>query len=295
MKINYILCLLLLFPLCSFCQSANQDEIPFELLPSGHILVKAKVDNVQGNFIFDTGAGVTTFTKTFFKKLTHTTLEDGSYTAFRATGERVDLDLYQVADFELGSLKKTNEEISYVDMDLGDIDGIISLKLVESRPFTIDFEKKVLRFESPASLAQIKKTAKKIPVQLEQSREKSLTIFSYFKINDKLNLQLALDAGAGKDVYRLNPKYLKALNVDIADTLHVKTIQKKSEFNKDFVSNIYKTRLKNLASADQPTIDVKDFPVQFVDGLIYDGIIWINWLGKKITFDLQDKVLLVQR
>ena len=295
MKVNYIICLLLLLPLYGFCQSANQDEIPFELLPSGHILVKAKVDNVQGNFIFDTGAGVTTFTKAFFKKLVHTTLEDGGYTAFRATGERADLDLYRVADFELGSLKRINEEISYVDMDLGDIEGIISLKFFESRPFTIDFEKKVLRLELPTTLAQIKRTAKKLPIQLEQSREKSLTIFSYFKINDKLNLQLALDAGAGKDVYRLNPKYLKALNIDISDTLQVKTIQKKSEFNKEFVSSIYKTRLKSLAAADQPTIDVKDFPVQFVDGLIYDGIIWINWLGKRITFDLQDKALLVQR
>jgi hypothetical protein len=295
MKINYVICLLLLLPFHSFCQSVNKDEIPFELLPSGHILVKAKVDNVQGNFIFDTGAGVTVFTKTFFKKLVHTTLEDGGYTAFRATGERADLDLYRVANFELGSLKKTGEEISYIDMDLGGIEGIISLKFFGSRPFTVDFEKKVLRLESPASLAKIKGTAKKVPIQLEQSREKSLTIFAYFKVNDKLNLQLALDAGAGKDVYRLNMKYLKPLNVDITDTLQVKKIQKKSEFNKEFVSAIYKTHLKNLAAADQPTIDVKDFPVQFVDGLIYDGIIWINWLGKRITFDLQDKMLLVQR
>ncbi|MBB6109814.1 Aspartyl protease [Mucilaginibacter lappiensis] len=295
MKVNYVICLLLLLPFHSFCQSVNKDEIPFELLPSGHILVKAKIDNVQGNFIFDTGAGITVFTKTFFKKLVHTTLEDGGYTAFRATGERVDLDLYRVADFEFGGLKKAEEEISYADFDIAGIDGIISLKLLESRPFTIDFEKKVLRLESPANLAMIKRTAKKLPVQLEQSREKSLVIFSYFKINDKLNLQLALDAGAGKDIYRLNTKYLKPLNVDIADTLKVKKIQKKSEMNEAFASTIYITHLKTLAADDQPTINVKDFSVQFVNGLIYDGIIWINWLGKRITFDLQDKMLLVQR
>jgi hypothetical protein len=40
---------------------------------------------------------------------------------------------------------------------------------------------------------------------------------------------------------------------------------------------------------------VKDLPVQFVEGLIYDGIIWINWLGKRITFDLEDKALFVER
>ncbi len=142
-----------------------KDEIPFELLPSGHILVKAKIDNVQGSFIFDTGAGI--------------------------------------------------------------------------------------------------------------SRGKSLTILSYFKINDTLNLQLSLDAGAGKDIYRLNAKYLNPLNVDISDTLQVKKIQKKSEVNEAFVSTIYTTHLKHIAATDQPTIAVKDFPVQFVEGLIYDGIIWI--------------------
>jgi hypothetical protein len=35
--------------------------------------------------------------------------------------------------------------------------------------------------------------------------------------------------------------------------------------------------------------------VQLVDGLIYDGIMWINWLGKKISFDLQKEQLLVQQ
>jgi len=205
------------------------------------------------------------------------------------------MDLYQVANFEFGSLKKAKEEISYVDADLVGIDGIISLKLLGYRPFTIDFEKKVLRLESPEKLAKIKKTAKNVPIQLEQSREKSLIIFSYFKINDTLNLQLALDAGAGKDIYRLNAKYLQPLNVDTSDTLHVKKIQKKSEINEAFVSTIYTTHLKNIAASTQPTINVKDCPVQFVAGLIYDGIIWINWLGKSITFDLQDKRLLVQR
>jgi Aspartyl protease len=295
MKVNYIICLLLLLPFSGFCQSTNKSEIPFELLPSGHILVKATIDNVEGSFIFDTGAGITVFTKTFFKKLVHTTLEDGGYTAFRATGERVDIDLYRVANFELGSLKKVTEEISYIDADLGGIDGIISLKLLEYRPFTIDFEKKVLRLESPATLAMIKRAAKKLPIQLEQSREKSLTIFSYFKINDTLNLQLSLDAGAGKDVYRLNAKYLQALHVDISDTVQVKKIQKKSEMNEAFVSTIYITHLKSIVATGQPTIIVKDCPVQFVEGLIYDGIIWINWLGKRITFDLQDRILLVQR
>lgn len=288
-------CIFLLLPFCGLCQPSHKDEIPFELLPSGHILVKATVDNVEGRFIFDTGAGMTVFTDEFFKKIRHAKAEDGGYTAFRATGERIDLDLYKVPDVALGSFKKAEEEVSFVKADFGGIDGIISLKLLGSIPFTIDFEQKVLRLETPKTLAAIKGKARKLPIQLEQSREKSLTIFAYFTINDTLNLQLSLDAGAGKDVYRLNAKYLKALHVDVSDTTLVKKFERKSEINEAFTSTIYTTKLKHIMARNQPAIETKDFPVQFVDGLIYDGIIWINWLGNSITFDLEDKMLLVER
>lgn len=268
--------------------------MPFELLPSGHILLKAKVDGVEGRFIFDTGAGLTAFTKTFFDKLKNVVAEQGGYTGFRATGERIDLNLFKVNDFELGSFKKPEEEISWVDMNLGGIDGIISLKLLETQPFTIDFTKKVLILQSAPELAAAKKGAKRIPVQLEQSRNKALSLFAYFTVNDSLTLQIALDSGAGKDVYRINSKYLKQLNVDVNDTLKVKKIEKKSEINTAHLSSIYLTKLKSISVAGNAPIKTSDFQVQFVDGLIYDGIIWINWLGSKITFDLQDKALFVQ-
>lgn len=278
----------------AFAQPVAGKDIPFELLPSGHILVKASVSGIEGNFIFDTGAGMTVFTKTFFGKLPRTIPEDGGYTAFRATGERLDVDLFYVEAIELGSLKKTHEEVSYIDADLGGIDGILSLKLVEGQPFTIDFTRKRIRLETPQSLSPLRKTARRLPVQMEQSRNKSLTLFAYFRINDTLNLQLALDSGAGKDVFRLNAKYIKRLGVDTEDTARVKKIEKRSEFNDAFISTIYTTRLRKLSAADAPSVATSGFPVQFVDGLIYDGIIWINWLGSKITFDLAENQLLVQ-
>jgi hypothetical protein len=271
-----------------------QTNIPFELLPSGHILVKAKVDNVEGNFIFDTGAGITVFTRSFFQKLTDTTKLDGGYTGFRATGERLDIDLYKVKNFELGNIKKTTDEVSWLDVNLGGIDGIISLKSVEQYPFTIDFGKKVIRIESAASLASIRKTSKIIPVQLEQSRDRSLTIFAYFKVNDKLTLQFSMDSGAGKDVYRINSKYLQGLDINVTDTANVKRIDKKSEFDTAFVSSIYIAGINKISTAAQPSISVAKPTAQFVDGLIYDGIIWINWLGQQISFDLANKQLLVR-
>jgi len=195
----------------------------------------------------------------------------------------------------MGPFKKTIDEVSYIDADLGGIDGIISLKSLEPTPFTIDFEKKTIRIESATSLTGISKKARIIPVQLEQSRGKALTIFAWFRVNDKLTLQFSLDSGAGKDVYRINAKYLKALGINTADTALVKQYNKKSEIDTAHLSSIYVTKLAKLNTVADPAISVTNIPVQFLEGLIYDGIVWINWLGSQVTFDLQRERLLVTR
>lgn len=284
----------LLFCLITVCSYAQQ-EIPLTVLPSGHVQVKASVDGVEGNFILDTGAGLTVFTKTFFDKLRHAKLQDGGYTAFRATGERVDVDLYTVPDMVLGSLKKAEETASYLDFNLGGLDGILSLKLLETQPFTMDFDRQVLRFETPRQLAALRKTGTVVPLQIEQSRGRALDIFAFFSVNDTLTLQLALDSGAGKDVYKFNAKYMQRLGIDATDTVKVKRRAKKSEINPAFVSHTYYAPVKKLAAAEGAAVSVSGIPAQFVDGLIYDGIIWINWMGSKITINIPAAEMLVQR
>lgn len=269
--------------------------MPITILPSGHIQVKATVNGVEGSFIFDTGAGLTVFTKQFFNKLRDTTALDGGFTAFRATGERLDIALYTVRNIVLGKVKKAEEEVSYLDMDMGGMDGILSLKMLESQPFTIDFEKKVIRFETPQSIAALRKTGHVMPLQPEQSRGKALDIFAYFRVNDSLTLQLALDSGAGQDVFKFNAKYMQRLGIDVSDTLLVKRREKRSELNPAFTSNTYTATLKKLAVAESPAVNITDLKAQFVDGLIYDGIIWINWLGSQITINLPGKEMLIQR
>lgn len=278
-----------------FSQSASSREIPFQLLESGHIRVKATIDGIEGNFIFDTGAGLIVFTKQFFDKLPHHERQDGGYTAFRATGERLDVDLYNVRNLEFGSLKYPGAEVSYLDFNLGGLDGILSLKLLETQPFTIDFDHKVIRLETPAGLAALRKTRSRIPIQPEDSRGRALDIFAYFRVNDTLTLQLSLDSGAGKDVYKFNAKYMQALGIDANDTLHVKKRTRKSEINPAFTSATYIASVNKIASAAVPSVSTTGLRAQFVEGLIYDGIMWINWLGSAITVDIPGRMLLVKQ
>ena len=294
-KPRFLVLLLILF-----CGSFNAfsniaQEIPFQLLPSGHLLVTAKVNGIEGKFIFDTGAGLNLFTKKFLDKVPGVVQEDGGFTGFRATGERLDVNLVKVSNFELGIYKQAILEASFLDVDLSGFDGILSLKLFETQPFTIDFDKTVIRLENTATVNALKKGGSIIPLQIEQNRDKALDIFAYFKVNDALTLQFSLDSGAGRDVYRINSKYAQKLGIDLNDTIAVKRYSKKSEFNEGFASYIYVTTINKIAAAASPSVSVSNLKAQLIDGLIYDGIIWINWLGKKITIDLPGKQLIVHQ
>ena len=58
----------------ALAQPATSRDIPFDLLPSGHILVKATVKAYRAVLFFDHRAGITVIPKTF-DKLSQTTKE----------------------------------------------------------------------------------------------------------------------------------------------------------------------------------------------------------------------------
>jgi hypothetical protein len=278
--------------LCLFIISTShaQSFIPFELTPQGHIMVKAKVNGLEGNFIFDTGAGLTLITKTFSDKIGKLHKQDGSYTAFRATGEKLTAELYDAQTLALGNFVEHNPVLTIFDVNLGPIDGLISLMSFKKQPFTIDYSSKKIIFETEKSMSAIRKSGHQIPLQLEESREKALTIFAYFIVNDKLTLQFSIDSGAGNNIYRLNSKYTSALGIDTAKASRIAI---PSEFNPKVKTIIYQANIKSITAKSSPVIQCRDVKASFIDGLIYDGIISLNWIGEKVTFDLKKRELIV--
>ncbi|MBC3539646.1 aspartyl protease family protein [Rufibacter sediminis] len=271
-----------------------QTVIPLEIAPQGHILVKAKINGVEGNFILDTGGGLLVLTKSFASKVTGLRQQDGGFTGFRATGERLDVDLFTAAEFAMADYRQKDVTLSVLDANLGGIDGLISLPSFRNQPFTLDLENKKLYLETRQSLGKRKKAGKTIPLQLEDSRGQSLGMFAYFVVNGKRTLLLSIDSGAGNNVFRLNVSQMAPLGIDAADTTRVTKIEKASELNLDFKSLIYKAQLPLLAAKDAPSVKVDNFTAQFVEGLIYDGIMSLNWMGKRITIDISHSEMIVE-
>lgn len=278
------------------CSSSQESEIqkqyimPIEITKYGHIEIKAKVNNVEGTFILDTGAGINVITKTFASKLGKIKMQDGSFTGFRATGESLDMKLYTINNLEIGDLHERNSTFTILDADLGKIDGLISLTCFREQPFTIDFANKKFYLESSRSLIRREQNGKVIRIQLDDDRGVSVDMFTKVRVNNKLTLQISLDSGAGFNVFRFNAAYMKSL---IGDTTNIKQYNKQGSLNANTTNNLYLADLNNLTLYDNPSINVHDIKVSFLKSLIYDGITSINWLGNCITIDVSKKELII--
>lgn len=276
--------------LIGFSTVQAQSSFPIEVTDQGHVLVKARINDVEGHFILDTGAGMNVLVKDFASKVNGLRKLDGVYTGFRSTGERLDLDLYSGGQVEIGGVRLEESDLSIIDINWP-IDGIISLMGFRNTPFTIDFENERLYFETTESLEDRKEKGNTFSIQLEDSRGKAIDIFAYIELNGALKLQTSLDSGAGANVFRVNSRYMPMLGIDSTD---VECARAQGELDPNQVNNFCRTSLEKIALHELPDVGVEDVEMTFVSGLIYDALVDIRWLGDRITIDLDRKEMVVQ-
>lgn len=264
---------------------ANQvfaQTIPFQLLPSGHIIVKATVEGKEGNFIFDTGGGINLFFNDFAKDLKQKSTYN-FLTAFRATGERIDAPLFKSEEVTFAGTTFKNIPYSTFDMKLEGINGLISLAMLHDTDFVIDYDKKQL------TLGKINASKHKnsFDIQLSSMAGNSVDIFTTIKLNNEYSIQVLLDSGAGDNSFWLSDKYVSLLKIDKSK---LELSERKSEFNENVITKFYKG---TIGSISNPYASLQEPKVVFVEGLIYEGKTSINWLGKKIGISLKDQKIYI--
>lgn len=261
-----------------------QNTIPFTLNEYGHIMIKVKVDHVEGNFIFDTGAGLNVYFEKFAKKLSKKESYN-FFTGHRATGEAIECPLYHSESLAIGKDRFKNQIYTTFDVDFPNIDGLISLQMFQNTPVTIDYEKSELIF------GEIKSSDKKkyIDLQIADHAGKAIDIFTNIKVNNKITIQVSLDSGSGKGAFSLNSRFLDVLGLNKAD---FKTFEAKSDFNNSKSNKVYSGNIASISTVNNLS-KVENPPARFVDGLIYEGITSIEWIGKKITISIPDKKLYI--
>lgn len=290
MKKGFLLVTFLLFSIVFYAQHYTKEkiEIPFKLSPNGYIMIKASVNGIPGNFVFDTGAGMNLLTKDFADKIDNLEKTTHFYTGHRATGEAITSDLYQSEVLKIADFSIEDEQFAVYDIDFP-LDGLISLTPLQQKAFTVNFEENKLVIESEESLRRRKENIKfEMPLEINNDRNVKVSVGTIVQL-DSLELHVGLDSGAGFDVYRFNSRFMEALGIDSTqvESKYIPSSFKPEQGNQYYFAEV--SRLSDLkVNAEQI-----DFRATFIDGLIYEGIMGINWIGEIITFDMPAKRILV--
>ncbi|WP_250255207.1 hypothetical protein [Chryseobacterium sp. Marseille-Q3244] len=260
--------------------TAFAQKSPLNILPSGHLVVQAEVEGKKGNFIFDTGGGVNLFLNNFSKDLN----QKESYnflTAFRATGEQLTVPMFKSKEIIFNGKKFKDTWYATHNMEIKGIDGLISLPMLYDTEFIIDYTTKEIVFPKE------KLTGKKVvDIQLSTNADQSLDITTYINVNN-IKINVLLDSGAGNDSFWLSERLINTLGINKEG---LQLIEKKSEFNPSIINKFYKGSVHSVSNS---FAKVEKPNVLFVEGLIYEGKTSINWLGKKLGFNLKEKKIYI--
>lgn len=287
---NYLQIIFFLLNLLCLSEVKAQVTVPFSLSDQGHVLIRARVNGTEGRFVFDTGGGLNLLTKKFADKCR---LESTPhfYTGHRATGEALPLDLWRSKSLDIGNFESKEELFTVYDIEFP-FDGLISLTPFVERAVTIDFRNRTFSIETEESLEQLLQQSDFVmPLQVTNDRGVVVEISTAIELADSLQLHVRLDSGAGFNSYRFNSRYMAALGID---STAVKKEYRASYFKPEEGNTYFYSEVAELEDTNE-NIRLKNFKATFVEGLIYEGILGINWIGEVITIDIPNKRLLVQK
>jgi len=279
----------LFFAGCNKRVQSKSNTHPLKISEGGLILVNVLVaDSIEGRFILDTGAGIHAISDALRRRLT--TVPAGNFTGFRHTGERVDFGLFQIPSLNIAGFRQEKPlAASWSLLDSFKIDGILSLKFFEDRPFTLDFRDSVLIFETPQTLADRLKTGQRTPIRLHDDRGKSLDLFVDVQAADSQKLECILDTGSPSSVF--DARFIPAFGIDTTSK-EVQKRTRKSLFGA--VETEYIATVPSISLWNVPSTTEKDFRVTFKPHLIYDGLLGTDLLmGRRVTFNIPERYILV--
>lgn len=267
---------------CDKRRETEQPAYPIKISEGGLILLSVRVaDTVEARFILDTGAGIHVVSNSLLRRVVST--PQGRFTGFRHTGERIDLDIFQIEALSIGGFRQEKPIVAtWSLLDSVKIDGILSMKFFEHHPFTLDLRDSVLVFETSNSISDRAKTSRFVPIKVANIRGKSLDVFADFQVSDTLRLECIIDTGSPATI--IDAGYLNALGIDTTSS----TVQKKVRKSLFGVSETeYITTIPTISIWDAPSSTVKNLRTTFKCRLIYDGLVGTDFLlGRRITFDI---------
>jgi predicted aspartyl protease len=208
---------LLLLLVATFClTAAAQQVIKLQRFRKAlwkiHVTVKGK----EGDFLFDTGGGVTLLTKEFAQGMDCKFW--GRSTGYNMFGKRGDGPHCDDVQLDANGVKLTPVNVGIIDFDdqfPGDRspDGLLSLDAFDGKAITIDQKSATLTIETSASIAKRVRSMKEFPLRVaRECSGRCLAAYLGVKTNDGMSW-LNIDTGAG-GVSLISTEYARTFGLD---------------------------------------------------------------------------------
>lgn len=272
----------------------SAQEYPIFITDEGHILVQVRLaDSLTGNFILDTGAGANVLSEKMFTRIQSQAQKTGYFTGFRHDGDRLDGPVYKIPYLAIGDIYQHAPIVGvYPPLDDFGIDGLLSLKFFEDKPFTIDYVNQKLIFH--ATSLSVNESNKRItlPLSIYQHTNVLLDIFLPIRLNDNVEVLAEFDTGSGFDGYIINTNYIQDLGLDTTKvTYQPYTTQLSGEHRTDHIYELESIAVGGVDNA----LHKNNVNAIFREGLIYNALIGSGFFkNRSITIDIQNRILIVQ-
>ena len=198
---KFTFALVIVFVLMPFAASAAQPQIiKLERFRKALWKVKVTVKGKAGEFLLDTGGGITLLTEDFLKGMDCKFWgRNTGYNMFGERGDGVHCDDVQIKAGDVSLTPVSIGKFNFGDRFAGDKtpDGLLSLDAFDGKAITLDQTAGTLTIETPKSLARRIKKMKELPFRV--ARECSARCLSVFLgVPTQAGMTwLTLDSGAG--------------------------------------------------------------------------------------------------
>ena len=189
---------------------ASQAVLPVEINAAGMMMVRAAGQGgAEGLFVIDLGSGIEVLSSAYADRVGQGPV--GYFTAFRSTGERVDVPRVRIAPIVLGPITTPADAVVWQGLDAEGIAGLISARTFALTPVTLDFPSRQLVFESRASLAARVRRGVTLPLKTDVLRDLALDLFLDFDLGGGQVGTCEMDTGS--QAIDLNGRFLPALGI----------------------------------------------------------------------------------
>jgi hypothetical protein len=284
---------LLVLSACAAAPRAPRpDVVAFRYGPGKTLLVPVTVGTETVPFALDTGAGLELVSKPLCEKMG--CVPAGRYIGRRMSGQSIEVPLARLPALSFGPITRRDVIVGVLDWEeFGEdapLRGLISLRLLEKFPFTVDYAGGRIVLEDEASLAR--RAAAGVATTVRVDRD-SATVAAFLPVSLPRGATALMEIDSGSGSLILDDSYMARLGVS-ADAAGVRKAVGEDESGHPFVR-----RFTALAGPVSPSgaesMPQSDVPVMF-QRIIYDGLVGDAFLSRyTVTYDLPRSRLIFAR